>query len=524
MSRALRVAWEQLAGRLTPAARKLVVAGDGQIASVELSRQILARMPGVRSLQMGIGVEFYQGTSAAQVDCTAGHVLVRTGEIGAHAYLQRLVAIGMPYAYVIDDNFWMLLDEQTPLHRFYQHPLVRRTLEYGLANADVVLCHSEHFRNFLLAFNPNVAVVPTTFDFSVLDGVPRPPVPDEVRIGVVANTSRSADLALIVDAVRDVLRQRPGVVFEFFGYTPPELEGMPGVRSLPHRGDYADFIRTKVSRGWLLGLAPLTPNRFAEYKTNNKLREFGACSIAVIYSDAPIYTECVQDGVNGWIVPNDTPSWTRAILAAVDDPMRTREVGRRAREYVERHHQPEWVAQSWLRALEPTFVRRLGALASLRDRQAVVARWEKAPSDGPLIVNSYGQLKEDDAGEAAGFRRRDVVLLVEPGETVWTEPLAPLAGHYHWGMLLATFARQLTGTITVRIHEGSRLLAEQVHDMAGLPDGSIVDMRCDVPPSRAVRITVESGASGSFGLYGVSAKAKTHYIEGPQTYPLGFAA
>lgn len=524
MSRALRVAWEQLAGRLAPAARKLVVAGDGAIASVELSRQILARMTGVGSLTMGIGPEFYQGTSAARVDCTAGHVLVRTGEIGAYNYLQRLVAIGMPYAYVIDDNFWMLLDEQTPLHRFYQHPLVRRTLEYGLANADVVLCHSEHFRNFLLAFNPNVVIVPTTFDFSVLDGVPLPPVPDEVRIGVVANTSRSADLALIVDAVREVLRQRPGVVFEFFGYTPPELDGLPGVCSLPHMPDYAAFVRTKVSRGWLLGLAPLTPNRFAEYKTNNKLREFGACSIAVIYSDAPVYRECVQDGVNGWIVPNDTQSWVRAILAAVDDPASTREVGRRAREYVERHHRPELVAQEWLDALEPTFIRRREAVGKLRERQATVAGWENSPSDWPLIITSVGQLKEEDAGESEGFRRRDVVLLVAPGETVCTEPIAPLAGPYHWGILVATFAMRLTGTMTVRVWEGARLLSEQAHAMASLPDGSIVSVRCDVPPSRAVRISLESTASGSFGVYGVSEKSETSYTEGFQTYPLGFAA
>jgi glycosyltransferase involved in cell wall biosynthesis len=508
----------------------MVLVADGTIATVELARRVLASVPGVRAIDMSVGPAFYADTRASDIDVNADYVLVRSGDLKTYGFAQRLVAVGLPYAYVIDDNFWMLLDDRIALHAFYQNPLVRRSLEYTIAHADVVLCHSEHFQRFLKAFNPNVVVVPTMFDFSTLQGVKvgsdsgAGDSNSEIRIGVVANSSRSADVALLAPAIRQVLQARPEVVFEFFGFTPPELEGVQGVRSLPHVADYAQYIKSKVARGWLLALAPLVANRFAEYKTNNKLREFGACSLAAIYSDAAVYRECVQDGVTGWVVPNETRAWVDAILVALADPDKTRQIGREAFKYVQTHHQLLPVAARWSEALRPTLDKRKQTLAAIQRAQAKVRRWDRGEVDSPQIFASNGPTKTAAAGEQEGFFRRDVLLMLKPGESVSTVPLAPLAGPYAWSMIVATFARSLTGGLRVSLFEGERSIAVQEHDLSKVEDGETIRIRCEVPPSRDVRVVVANGGSGEICLYAVGSKSTTTFVDCAATYPMGFAA
>lgn len=504
----------------------LVLVGDGCIPTVELARQVISNMPHIGPMKLGIGPEFYAAAAATAINPSSDYVLVRTGEPGSYPFVQRLRAMGMPYSYVIDDNFWLLLDESLPIHQLYQNPFVRRALEYTISGADVVLCHSEHFRKFLLHFNSNVAVVPASFDFSVLEDAPPPVAPEnEVRIGVVANSSRSADMALLVPVIHEVLGARPiGVVFEFFGFTPEGLEGLENVRSLPHVADYAEYIRQKYGRGWLLGLAPLIGNRFAEYKTNNKLREFGACSVATIYSDVAIYRESVEHGVTGWVVPNDTQSWTTAILSAIANAEATRAIGRNAREYVERHHHIKYVAATWQKALGPTFSKRTAFEAEIRRAQRRVGRWERGTVDHPQICTSTGPVKSAAPGEADGFIRRDTIFPVGPGESIASDALAPLCGEYRWSVLLATYGAVLEGALKVHVAAAGKTINEKTHNLRDLADGAVVAVCCTVPEAGRVRVTVTNEGSATLALYGLGSLSQTQFSSNGKLYPPGFVA
>lgn len=505
---------------------RLVLVGDGSIATIELYRQILTNVTGVDSIDLALGASYYSNASCSNIALNANYLLARAGDVETFQYVQKLQALGIPYAYAIDDNFWMLIDDEHthPVHQLYRHPLVRRSLEYAIVKADVVLCHSEHFRQFLLAFNANVVVVPTAFDFSLVGSQRKSSPKTEKRIGIVANSTRSKDMAILVPVVQRILKTRHDAVFEFFGYVPNELKGQARVRFLPAINTYADYIKEKMSRGWLVGLAPLVDNRFAEYKTNNKVREYGACSVAGIYSDTPLYRDSVQNGTTGWLVPNETEAWVDTLNAALDQEEQTQAMGQHAREWVQKHHSFENVAKEWRDALQPTFQKRAARVPEMVLRREQLIQWEAEQIDWPQIIGSGGAMKKDAPGESEDFFRRDVLLMLKPGESARAGLLAPLVGPYYWGMQVATFNRQLIGELRIDIYCGDQLIQTNRHDLANVADGSVIEVRCLVNELGRINMVVTNSGSDALCFYGVSTVNSTTFQATDFTYSRGIAA
>lgn len=507
-----------------PTGLSTCIVADGEIATVELVRQIVAAADLPKPLTLGVGAPFYlPHATARRIDHSATPLMVRLADAAAHAYVQRLRCIGVPYAYIIDDNFWLLDQDGVELHEYYCHPFVRRTLQAAVAGAAVVLCHSEHFASFLRPFNPRVEVVPAAFSFELLDGLSPAASHDEIRVGIVANSSRAADLAMVQPAIEEVLAARPQVVFEFIGWTPPELRGRPGVRSFEGTSDYRAFLALKVSRDWLLGLAPLVPNRFVEYKSNNKYREFGGCGISALYSDSRVYRECVRDGDTGWLVADDPQAWVAALLRAIDDPEGARAVGQRAREDVLAHHRLDHVAARWQHALAPV-VQRLaseqGRLRWARLRTSLQERWPGAPM---LLIGPRGPRSRLLPREFDGLVRRHVLFDLQPGERVVTDIPAPLAGPFRWSGMVATFAAALTGTLEIRYEDDEGAFHAESLDMVTLPDGATVPFRCPVRRAGRLRVRLTSRASGRLALHALGDLGNTTFPDTGYSCPMVFA-
>lgn len=510
--------------RSEPYASTTAILADGPIPTVELYRQIVDCIDLMPRLSMQTGAEVYLARQwAANLNLKCLHLLVRTSDAAAYAFVQRMRSVGLPYVYVLDDNFWLLDQEGVELHEYYCHPFVRRTLQAAVAGAAVVLCHSEHFASFLRPFNPRVEVVPAAFSFELLDGLPPAAPHDEIRVGIVANSSRAADLAMVQPAIEEVLTARPQVVFEFIGWTPPELRGRPGVRSFEGSADYRAFLALKVSRGLRLGLAPLLPNRFVEYKSNNKYREFGGCGIAALYSDSRVYRECVRDGDTGWLVADDPQAWVAALLRAIDDPEGARAVGQRAREDVLAHHRLDHVAARWQHALAPV-VQRLaseqGRLRWARLRTSLQERWPGAPM---LLIGPRGPRSRLLPREFDGLVRRHVLFDLQPGERVVTDIPAPLAGPFRWSGMVATFAAALTGTLEIRYEDDEGAFHAESLDMVTLPDGATVPFRCPVRRAGRLRVHLTSRASGRLALHALGDLGNTTFPDTGYSCPMVFA-
>jgi glycosyltransferase involved in cell wall biosynthesis len=504
---------------------RTVLLADGEVATLELVRQAVSASANDSVVPICTGREIYRNLQALdEVDLDVHYQFVRTADADAFSLVQRMQAIGLPYSFVIDDNFWLLLDDKLPLHRHYQHPLVRRSLESVLVGADVVLCYSEHFRAFLSAFTPRVAVVPAAFDFSLLEGLPAAVVPDgELRIGIVGSKSRVAESEFLVPVVEQVLSARPEVVFEFFGHTPAALEGRPGVRSLPVVQNYRDYIAAKVARGWLLALAYIADSRFDEYKTNNKLREFGGCSIAAIYSDTRIYRECVQPGRTGWLLGPDRQAWVDSVLKALADPVATRQVGRNAYEYVLAHHHLREVAVRWREALAPTLHKVRASHREVLARRPLLAQ----EGDHPAAMQTFatrGAALPSTEHEQRGLLLRETIFELQPGQEITGDVPAPVAGPYRWSGMLATYRQALTGSLEITVVDARGPLANVHWPLQGHGDAGVFHVDASLRERGRVTIHAVNRASGPVALHAMSRAGQSRFAETGAVYPVTFLA
>ncbi|QHI97919.1 glycosyltransferase [Xylophilus rhododendri] len=502
----------------------VVLVCEGNIPTVQLTFQAFCAIPAVERVTVMSCKEALDFLPSAPANTHV--VLIRVASIESLDLINWLQRCRFPYAYLLDDNFW-LLDDRSDISCFYSNPQVRAVLEYVVHGADVVLCHTNIFRKFLQAFNRNVRLVPAFFDFLMLKPVvgTERESSTELRIGVVANASRAADVALLVPVIDQVLKRAPeGTVFEFFGFTPPALSGRPGVRSLDGVRDYSSFIQTKLSRSWVLALAPLLDTPFGRYKTNNKVREFGACKIPAIYSDTPLYRDSVAHGQTGWLVPDDAEAWVETILAALNDIPAAQTIGLRANAYVQKHHALARVHGAWWKAWRPSVTRRIRTVRRVGERIDAAARTGVVTSVAPRIVSADQLDVVAGLGDSVDLMQRQTVLALAPGDGLTSALRVTTADPRTWSMVVATFATVPIGEIRLWISQFSAPLLEQSFGLDASSDGA--HLRFAVPGlvPGVIDVRVENRSDRTVGLYGLSSIGSCAFISSNLIFPMRYFA
>ena len=468
----------------------------------------------------------------ARRDDDAVYILIRVSDSDTVTRTHALVNSGRPYAYYIDDNFWLLLGDSA-LDRFYQNWSVRRALESAVSGASVILCHSQKFKEFLKHYNQNVLVVPTYFDFSCLDGLPLEQEDSgERRIGVVANSSRAEDLAIVVPAILSILAEFPDDVYvEFFGYMPPELANHPRIRFFEPITDYRTFIRTQYSRDWLIALAPLRETAFSSYKSNNKFREFGGCGVAGLYSDVEVYRESVEHGRTGWLVANCAQAWHAAMKEALLDRARTRQIGIGARAAVQQRHQIDHVRQSWLSAVEPMLSTDLGEKSLLNRFKGAVSALRSRFYHTPAmrIATNHGWVRprrptRPVAAVKGGFYEADVIFLLQPGDHLLTVVTAPVDGAFLWNFLLATFHALPKGKLELQLSGPGGQERVWEFSQEQLSDNTPFQLHVDLRADQSVEIRLLNSTDSALGLYALSPNGSTQYGSTGYGFPGRFIA
>ena len=255
----------------------------------------------------------------------------------AHA-LQAAVERGVPTLYDLDDNFFELPPD-SDAGKVCAQPEHLAMLHDYLAAASLVRVYSRPLLAHAARFNDSVEMVNACVDLSLVGdfgGV------RAVPIKLVYATSRFTDAMgqIFVPALKRLLEEvGPRVEAHFWGPKPPDA-----LRGVVHHAmihDYDRFLRRFSAAGFQIGLAPLHDDLFHRSKTNTKFREYGACGIAGVYSNVDIYSDCVQHGETGLLVPNDSDAWYRALRQLVDDAALRVKIQRQARASVEEHYSQE---------------------------------------------------------------------------------------------------------------------------------------------------------------------------------------
>lgn len=314
----------------------------------------------------------------------------------SHPLFEEVISRGLPCVYVLDDNFWDLPAE-LELDQVYRKAEQLRQLERYVRFANRVKVFSPFLAEKVRHLNPAVLLSTPCIDFSLLPAEAAPRDPSLVKITyVTARGTKDPFLPLFAAELRAVLQKYPQQIeLNLFGRLPAPFADLPNVRCLPLNWDYPSFIHQLGGSGFDIGLAPMSETPFNLSKTNTKLRDYGACRIAGIYSDVPNYAD-VQNGVTGLVVKQEPGAWFEALERLVlDEELRSR-IQENAYHYVYAHYRQEITEAEWAEEINELSAPRRSLLVE-KNRIPVARRlrfglgssptpaWQAAPSWKPGV-------------------------------------------------------------------------------------------------------------------------------------------
>lgn len=279
-------------------------------------------------------------------------VFCRNTEPRYGAALEAALALGKPIIYELDDNFFAM-PAGTPGSQYHRDPGRLGQLERYIRGASLVRVYSDILWTRVSALNPRVHRVAGLVDWDLVPTSPPPRSPARLRI--VYATSRIADrlAAMFMADLRRVLDTFRGRVEAWFwGYHPAELAGRPDVHFVEFVQDYDAFFRRFAGSGFDIGVAPLPDDEFHGAKSDNKFREYAASRIAGVYSDVPVYRDCVEHGRTGLLVPAAPDAWYDAMTRLIEDGALRTGIQQEAWTYAQGRYSVAQSKAAWLGHLE----------------------------------------------------------------------------------------------------------------------------------------------------------------------------
>lgn len=281
----------------------------------------------------------------------------------SHPLFEEVISRGIPSVYVLDDNFWDLPSD-LELDHVYRRTDQIRQLERYIRHSSRVKVFSPFLAEKVRPLNPAVLLDTPCIDFSLLPEIM--PERDPARVRITYATARGQKdpfLALFAEDLRSILQKYPQQVeLNLFGEPLEVFSGCGNVRQIPLNWDYPDFIRSLAGMGLDIGLAPMSETSFNLSKTNTKLRDYGACRIAGIYSKVPNYAD-VQDGQTGLVVEQHPGAWFDALERLVLDGSLRTAIQENAYNYVREHYRQELTEAEWEEEIYELTARPLSLLA-----------------------------------------------------------------------------------------------------------------------------------------------------------------
>lgn len=149
---------------------------------------------------------------------------------------------------------------------------------------------------------------------------------------------------MLLTALQVFFLRHPAFVLDFYGDPFPEMFSLPFLH-FTNRMPYADYMRALVSGQYQFAITPLGSNEdreaaeFNACKNPFKYLNYGAAQVPGLYSRAPIYTNCIDDGNTGILVDNDFGGWVEGLeRMAADAALRQYIRASAFEDVMHRHH------------------------------------------------------------------------------------------------------------------------------------------------------------------------------------------
>lgn len=144
---------------------------------------------------------------------------------------------------------------------------------------------------------------------------------------------------------------------DFFGDPFPEIPSLPFLH-FTNRMPYDSYMRALIRGRYDFSITPLGAAEdkeslsFNECKNPFKYLNYGAARVPGIYSSSSIYTNCVEDGINGLLVDNDYHSWLGALELLASNHSLREKIRNNAFDDVMKNYHIRFSADALLEVLE----------------------------------------------------------------------------------------------------------------------------------------------------------------------------
>jgi glycosyltransferase involved in cell wall biosynthesis len=282
---------------------------------------------------------------------------------------RKLKELGKKIVYDNDDTY---RDENSvKLNAYMTEERVKHGMKMigGMADAfikeaDLVTCSTQFLADEYLKLNPNVKVLPNMIDPFFFDE-PLRNEGDKVRIGITGSVGLTSDLDVLVPIFRHY-ENDPRVQLVFFSLNrePSKL-----IREI-YQGEYA-ILESFKDLEWIplvdvdkyystlnelrldIQIIPRQDNYFNHCKSNIKFLESSMLEIPVIaqgFADGKSPYQVNPKDAEHMLIANTFEDWIKHIEDLIENKDKRREMGAKAREYVEENYDISKKSHLWEQA------------------------------------------------------------------------------------------------------------------------------------------------------------------------------
>lgn len=255
--------------------------------------------------------------------------------------------------YELDDDLWSI-EKDNPGYDYYTGNNVHDNSIRALAIADGATVSTEPLAEIVRKYNDNVTVVPNSVPRKYLNELRYPYTLGSIDKPFVMGWSGSAthlnDFRQCAASVNTMLKFNPNTRMVFFGtdyshLLDPAVRGQ--VRQAPWTGTVSGYLELLSKAQIDVMLAPLTPSKFNESKSNLRLIEANALGIPVIATDWGPYAADRSPGVSYVGVGE---SWISKLSELAEAKMVRLGMSSAGRSWVEKNYCQEDTIDLWLEA------------------------------------------------------------------------------------------------------------------------------------------------------------------------------
>lgn len=232
-------------------------------------------------------------------------------------------------------------------------PRVLRAAQKMMTTCHGVFAGSTALFDLASPYQPNVHLVASGIRLASYSPQSRAEKPQKPCLGWIGNGAHySQDLVSILAPVLEKIAAEKELRFRLVGACEDKnlhdvFSNIPGLEAeLIDTIDWADpeAVNHQISQ-FDIGLYPLQPGPFNDFKCGFKALEYMAMRLPVVASDAANHSEIVQDGQTGFIAQSET-DWGGSLRALINDAELRVRMGSAGRNLVEQEFDTNTLARN----------------------------------------------------------------------------------------------------------------------------------------------------------------------------------